>query len=249
MEQFKLIALDMDGTLLDDDLTVSPANREAITLAMQKGVYVVLSTGRYIASAREYGESLGLTSYVVSSNGGEIWSYSDELVERYTLPAAMVEWLRDLGRKYGTRYWGTATDGAWHCEDFPEDVYAHDWLKFGISTEADQVRNTVWDTLQAKGQFELTNSTPFNIEVNPKGINKATGLSTVCRHLNLTMNNVLAVGDSLNDIAMIRAAGCGVAMGNAQQQVKDDADWVTGTNTEDGVAQAIYHWVLEKQVL
>lgn len=245
MTQIKLIALDMDGTLLDDDLTVSPANREAIAHAQQKGVHVVLSTGRYILSAREYAESLGLTTYIVSSNGSEVWSYEGDLVERHVLPAEMVEWMRDTARYYGTRFWGTAADGVWHAEDFPEDVYGHDWLKCGFSTEDDRTRQTVWESLQATRQLELTNSSPWNIEVNPKGISKATGLLTVCQLIGLTMQNVMAVGDSLNDVAMIKAAGCGVAMGNAQQPVKKAADWVTGTNTEDGVAQAIQRFVLE----
>ena len=244
MAQIKLVALDMDGTLLDDDLAVSAANREAITSALQKGVHVVLSTGRFITSAREYAESLGLKDYIVSSNGGEVWNEADELVERHVIPTAKVAWLRDVGKQHEVRYWGTTTDGFKHWPNFPEDIAAYDWLKVGFSTEDDRARQKVWDTLQAEGHFELTNSTPINIEVNPKGVNKATGLEMVCRRLSISMANVMAVGDSLNDRAMIKAAGCGVAMGNAQQQILDEADWVTGTNTEDGVAQAIHQWVL-----
>ncbi|MFS8578743.1 MAG: HAD hydrolase family protein, partial [Novibacillus thermophilus] len=69
-------------------------------------------------------------------------------------------------------------------------------------------------------------------------------LETVCRQLNFSMDDVLAVGDSLNDVAMIRSAGIGVAMGNAQERVREAADWVTVTNEEDGVATAIHRWVL-----
>lgn len=249
MNRFKLIALDMDGTLLDGELKVSPANREAIALAQQKGVHVVLSTGRFITSTREYANSLGLTSYLVTSNGAEIWSPSGELLEKHTLPSDLVAWMVGLGKKYGTRYWGASTDIVWHWEHFPADVHAYEWLKFGFDTGDDSAREAIWETLQRTGKLELSNSSPTNIEVNAKGVSKASALAVVCRRLNFTMDNVLAVGDSLNDIAMIREAGCGVAMGNAQQRVKDEADWVTGTNLEDGVARAIHRWVLETEAV
>lgn len=244
MNVYQLVALDMDGTLLDDASNVPEGNREAIKRAQQEGVHVVLSTGRFIDSTREYAASLGLTSFLVSSNGGEIWSHEGELLERHLLPSATVAFMRDLGRQHGVRYWGTATDGVFHWEEFPEDTDTYDWLKFGFSTEDDDKRQAVWESLKVTGELELTNSSPINIEVNPRGINKATALATVCRRLDLTMENVMAVGDSLNDIAMIKAAGCGVAMGNAQERVKEEADWITGTNVEEGVAQAIYRWVL-----
>lgn len=90
----------------------------------------------------------------------------------------------------------------------------------------------------------MTNSHPCNIELNPKGVSKASGLKEVCRRLGIDMSEVVAVGDSLNDLAMIREAGLGVAMGNAQEEVKKAADWTTVTNEEDGVAEVIFKKVL-----
>lgn len=246
MNRFKLIALDMDGTLLDEQLKISPANRKAIAQAQQKGIHVVLSTGRFIGSTCEYARSLGLTSYLVTSNGVEIWNPSGELMERHPLPSELVVWMHELARSNGAYYWASTSDGVWHRENFPDHISEYEWLKFGFDTADDHIRETIWHALQATGKLEVSNSSPTNIEVNVKGVNKATGLETVCRKLNITMDDILAIGDSLNDLAMIRAAGCGIAMGNAQKRVKDEADWVTGTNAEDGVAQAIQHWVLGK---
>lgn len=249
MGQIKLIALDMDGTLLDPEDNVSEANREAIFRAQQKGVHVVLSTGRFIESTSEYAEMLGLTSYLVTSNGGEIWDERRRRIERHLLPNERVGWMRDLAQKKGARYWGTSTERVWRWDEFPDDPTTYEWLKFGFSTENDRIREEIWASLLATNELEVTNSSPTNIEVNKIGVNKATALSKVCRRLNFTMDAVLAVGDSLNDLAMIRAAGCGVAMGNAQQQVKEQADWVTGTNEDDGVAQAIQRWVFKENVI
>ena len=106
-------------------------------------------------------------------------------------------------------------------------------------------RDIVQKELQERGEFELSNSTPTNIEVNPAGINKARGLTLVCERLGIEMKNVMAVGDSLNDLAMIAEAGLGIAMGNAQEVVKKAAAWVTSTNNEDGVALAIHKWVIK----
>lgn len=126
----------------------------------------------------------------------------------------------------------------------PENITDHEWLKFGFDIEDDDIRNEVLEELRKNKELEITNSSPTNIEVNALGINKAAALAKVSEKLGFTMENVMAMGDSLNDIAMIKEAGLGVAMGNAQDTVKETADWITDTNIEDGVAKAIRHWVL-----
>src|SRR5699024_9567724 len=92
-------------------------------------------------------------------------------------------------------------------------------------------------------ELELTNSMPYNVEINPAGVNKAAALEKVCDWMGITMNNVMAAGDSLNDIKMIEQAGTGVAMGNAQEAIKKVADYVTDSNNQDGVANAIQRFV------
>jgi 5-amino-6-(5-phospho-D-ribitylamino)uracil phosphatase len=241
-KNFKLIALDMDGTLLNEDEKISQGNRQAITEAQEKGVYVVLSTGRSILTCRDYAKSLNLSSYLVTVNGSEIWDGSGNLVERNLLLTEDIRMMWELAKTYQTWYWAISTDRTWRGE-LPVDLDDRQWLKFGFDIEEDAVREIVLEKL-GKGKFEISNSSPTNIEVNALGINKAKGLLHVCNKLGITMNEVLAIGDSLNDLVMIKEAGCGVAMGNAQDIIKKAADWVTGTNREDGVAQAIRHWVL-----
>ncbi|MCY8918645.1 phosphoglycolate phosphatase [Bacillus atrophaeus] len=239
----KLIAIDMDGTLLNDEQLISEGNRQAIREAEDKGVYVVISTGRTLMTCRELAESLKLSSYLITANGSEIWDSEFNLVERQLLHTDHIQMMWDLKNKHNTNFWASTVDKVWRGE-FPETITDHEWLKFGFDIEDDDIRNEVLTELKKNKELEITNSSPTNIEVNALGINKAAALAKVSEKLGFTMENVMAMGDSLNDIAMIEKAGVGIAMGNAQDTVKETADWVTDTNIEDGVAKAIRHWVL-----
>lgn len=235
----------MDGTLLNDKGEVSEGNRLAIKEAQQKGIFVVLSTGRSLRTCKEHADSLELTSFLVTVNGSEIWDDKRELVERNLVNSDLIQWMWELSKQHKTKFWAISTTKNWF-NDMPEDILGFEWLKFGFDIDDDEIRETIMKELKAKGEFELSNSTLKNIEVNPIGINKAKGLKVVCERLGIAMENVMACGDSLNDLAMIQEAGLGIAMGNAQETVKETADWVTATNNEDGVAKAIRKWVLEK---
>ncbi|OLS36915.1 Cof-type HAD-IIB family hydrolase [Bacillus sp. MRMR6] len=239
----KLIALDMDGTLLNEKHLVSEANRRAIQEAQDLGVHVVLSTGRSLRTCKEHADSLRLTSYLVTVNGSEIWDEKRELVERNTVNSELVQWMWELTKKHQTKYWAISPQGNWF-DEMPDDLHDKEWLKFCFNTRDDEIREKIMHALHTKGEFEITNSSPRNIEVNAAGINKEKGLGIVCKRLGISMGNVMSVGDSLNDLAMIKAAGLGIAMGNAQSIVKESADWITATNREDGVALAIRKWVL-----
>ncbi|MED1124704.1 phosphoglycolate phosphatase [Bacillus atrophaeus] len=239
----KLIAIDMDGTLLNDEQLISEGNRQAIREAEDKGVYVVISTGRTLMTCRELAESLKLSSYLITANGSEIWDSEFNLVERQLLHTDHIQMMWNLKNKHNTNFWASTVDKVWRGE-FPETITDHEWLKFGFDIEDDDIRNEVLKELKKNKELEITNSSPTNIEVNALGINKAAALAKVSEKLGFTMENVMAMGDSLNDIAMIEKAGVGIAMGNAQDIVKETADWVTDTNIEDGVAKAIRHWVL-----
>ncbi|MBM7652966.1 Cof-type HAD-IIB family hydrolase [Neobacillus cucumis] len=240
----KLIALDMDGTLLNNNGQVSSANRDAIRAAQEKGVYVVLSTGRSLLTVREHADDLELTSYLVTVNGSEIWDEKRELVERNIVNPEHIQWMWDLSKQHNSKFWAINTEQTWHNE-MPEDLHKLNWLKFGFTIEDDATRELVLKELTARGEFEITNSTLKNIEVNAAGIHKARGLSVVCSKIGIDMQNVMACGDSRNDLMMIKEAGLGVAMGNAQDVVKAAADWITASNEEDGVAKAIQKWVLD----
>lgn len=235
----KLVALDMDGTLLTKNHEVSVANQEMIAKAQAQGITVMLCTGRWIGFCESYAEELRLNTYFITVNGGEIWTAKKELIERHELGPKTIESMWHLGNKIGVNMWMTSTTNNYTNSNRPEDFTAYKWLKIGYSTEDHEKLATIKEELKTYEGLELTNSLPTNIEVNPLGVNKASALVRVCKELGITMDEVMAVGDSMNDIKMIEQAGIGVAMGNAQEKVKAAADVITDANYEDGVATAI----------
>lgn len=238
----KLIALDMDGTLLNENHEISAGNREAIMEARELNVPVMIATGRTRATCGSYAQSLGLQTFLVTANGGEIYNKDGVLIHATDLHEDAVDHVYELRERYGAHVWAASSNGLFRG-DLPEDRHNYNWLKFGFDTTDDQVRKDIIAELTEHGLTEITNSSPTNIEVNAIGINKANAIKMVCDELDIDMKHVMAVGDSLNDIAMIQEAGIGVAMGNAQDLVKRKADWITATNANDGVAAAIHRWV------
>lgn len=242
-KDFKLIALDMDGTLLNKKDAISDENRKVIEEAQANGIHVVLSTGRSILTCGKYAKSLNLSSYLVTVNGSEIWDCAGNLHERNVINTDFIQMMWEWAKTNNTHFWAVATDKVWR-DQMPENLFEHTWLKFGFDFADDSIRETILQRLLSREELEVSNSSPTNLEINAAGVNKAMGLIHVCNKLGIAMDEVIAMGDSLNDIEMIKAAGCGVAMGNAQNEVKEAADWITATNEENGVAKAIRHLVL-----
>ncbi|GAE31012.1 Cof-type HAD-IIB family hydrolase [Alkalihalobacillus hemicellulosilyticus] len=243
-KNIKLIAIDMDGTLLNKDHQISSENRKVIKAAQDQGIHVVISTGRTRMTLDPLIENLSLNSYLITVNGSEIWNDSLELIERKTLDSDLVEYMWRLKEKHRTYCWAASVGNVWR-ESFPaEDIHSHEWMKFGFDIEDDTIRERIYEDLSKLGMLEITNSSPTNLEINAIGVNKAKAVELVCHKLGFTLENVMAIGDSLNDIAMIQEAGIGVAMGNAQDLVKEAADWISTSHEEDGVAKAIKTWCL-----
>ncbi|PZE21284.1 Cof-type HAD-IIB family hydrolase [Paenibacillus xerothermodurans] len=244
MGNYRLIALDMDGTLLTEDKTVSKENRAALEAAAAAGVTVMLATGRGIQNVMPYLEELELNSPIVTVNGSEVWASPGTLHHRTLMDSKLIRDMHSIAEEYDTWYWAYAVGDIFNKDKWVDSYDNHQWLKFGYYYEDAERLRAIRDKLAAWDLFEVTNSHPFNIELNPKGVNKASGIRQVCELLGIDMSQVIAMGDSLNDESMIRAAGLGVAMGNAQDEVKRFADVVTATNEEHGVARIIEQYIL-----
>lgn len=244
MGQYKLIALDMDGTLLNPDRRITEQTKLWIRRADEAGVTVCMATGRGRALILPFMRELGLRTPFIAANGSEVWRNPDELESRRLLDPDSVEFMYNLSQKYDVWFWAHSVGSEYNSHHWVGNVHNDEWLKFGYYTENDVILSKLLEELRARGGLELSNSDPSNIEVNPAGVHKAYGLRRICELIGCTMEQVVAMGDSLNDIEMIRQAGLGVAMGNAQQEVKAVADVVTETNENDGVAAAIRQYVL-----
>ncbi|WP_262360921.1 Cof-type HAD-IIB family hydrolase [Gorillibacterium timonense] len=243
IKRYKLIALDMDGTVLNEESQISPENRKWMERAIEHGVPVMFATGRGLQSVQPYVQELGLASPMVAANGSEVWEAPGRLKTRHLMEVEWIHEMVELAKKHDSWFWGYAVEGLFNKERWLDDPGSVEWLKFGFYLEDAEVLAKIYAELEQTGRYELTNSHPFNIEVNPHGVSKESGMREVCDMLGITMDEVIAMGDSLNDLKMIRAAGLGIAMGNAQEEVKAAADYITALNTEDGVARAIEKFV------
>lgn len=240
MNDWRLLALDMDGTLLSSDGTVSMENRKWIYLARDAGIDVTLATGRLMRGlVPDVAQDLQVTAPIVTANGGQVAMPAGEILSRHALTPADVAWMHGLAVQHGVHFWAAAVEDNYGPDTFPDELLDKTWLKFGMAAQDADVIQEIWAIIERTGKYELTNSDPKNVEVNPRGVTKASGLQTACDRLGIGANQVIAIGDSLNDVPMLRWAGLGIAMGNAQPVVKAAAQRLTATNDENGVAKAI----------
>lgn len=239
MKHCRLIALDLDGTLLDLQGTISNENQTWIDKARNRGIEVTIATGRPRRLMTRYLEQLNLRVPYVVANGSEVWDENGTLLERHTIKHEDVAFLLNVAQRYGTVFWSSIVDHVFKPGEIPDKIENYQWLKFGFKSDQDEVIKQIWECLTEYEKLEITSSDPQNIEVNPLGISKATGLRKVCEHLKIQPHQVIAMGDGLNDITMMKWSGLGIAMGNAHAQVKSAAGRVTDHHLQDGVARAI----------
>ncbi|OIB47518.1 haloacid dehalogenase [Streptococcus pneumoniae] len=218
----KLLALDMDGTLLNEAKEIPQAHITAIHKAIEKGVKLVLCTGRPLFGVLPYYKKLGLdlqNEYVIVNNGCSTHQTSDwGLVDWKELSPADIEYLYDLAEKSNVQ-----------LTLFDESHY------FVLGGKPNQV---------IENDAKLVFSDLTENEAMPLGTTKATALSRLAEILKIDSSEIMAMGDANNDIEMLQFAGLGIAMGNASDYVKSLADAVTSSNEEDGVARAIEKYIL-----
>jgi Cof subfamily protein (haloacid dehalogenase superfamily) len=261
--------MDLDDTLLRDDWTISPRVVKTIQRAQAQGVKVTIATGRMPISARPYAEQLGIDVPVITYHGAMIQQVlSREILFRCVIPSTLAaEIVRDvLGRGiYAQVYLKdrvvTSKVNDWSREyakiakvyieeaDLPallsaEPEGVEKILLMGEESELDQL-NPLLQQRFGKN-VHLTKSKPFFLEMTDSAVNKGVALAALAKRFGIAREEVMAIGDSFNDLEMIKYAGIGVAMGNARPEIQAQADFVTATNEEDGVAEAIERYVLAK---
>jgi len=265
----KILVLDLDGTLLNSQKEISPATKASIRRMMEKGHKVILASGRPAPGMYRYEQELELErfgGYLLSFNGALIISCrTGEILCQRTLPHALIPELYFFARKNGC---GLATHlGEVAISAFEPDWYvAHEAQINGMSVRmvenfVDFVDFDVYKCLmtaepeRAAGLEEelrekcgyaasIYRSEPFYIEVMPKGVDKGEALGKMLEMMGKCRENVICCGDSFNDISMIKFAGVGVAMGNAQPEVKEAADYVTADLDSDGLVEVIDRFIL-----
>ena len=264
---FRAIALDLDGTLTNHDKVVTPRTRQALLLAESKGAIIILASGRPTYGIVPVAECLDLEKrggYILSYNGGNIVNAKtgEKLFSQF-LPDAVIPILYKYAKEKNHALLGYA--GNEIITEMPDDQYVKeesrinkmnirkvDNLMDALEPHPTKLLMTGDPTDMIKAEEELVEilgekmdifrSAPFFLELVPKGIDKAQSLLRLLSKINLTPADLMAFGDGYNDLSMLKLAGVGVAMANAAPEVRADADYVTLSNEEDGVAEALLHF-------
>ncbi|WP_064092790.1 Cof-type HAD-IIB family hydrolase [Rossellomorea aquimaris] len=267
---YKMIVLDLDDTLLRDDQTISDRTKDALLQAQEAGVKVVLASGRPTYGMRWVAKELKLDhygSYILSFNGSKIidCKTNEEKYSR-TLSAETAHRLYDLSKREGVGILTYAEDAILVEEEnefatieseltgLPVQVVSNfkeavtkPVVKALMLKEAERLVD-VEKKLQTEleGELSVMRSKPFFLEFTQLGVTKGASLDYLITPMGITSDEVIAIGDSYNDLAMIEYAGLGVAMGNAPEDIKERADYVSSSNMEDGVAEVVEKFVLNR---
>ncbi|BDU51618.1 Cof-type HAD-IIB family hydrolase [Haliovirga abyssi] len=268
--KYKMLVMDMDDTLLRKDHTISERTKKAIKETQEKGVKVVLASGRPDFAMKDYAKELELDkykSYILSFNGARIIDcHKDEIIFEQSLKKEVAHELYEISKK--------------------ENMFIHTYLSDDIITEQNNeyteieanitgmkiktitdfkksIKGNVIKVLMLEDptylkkvseklhpklsdKLNMTISKPYFLEFMDKGIDKGETLKKLANKLNINIDEIIAVGDSFNDSTMIKTAGLGVAMGNAHEEIKEIADYITDTSMNDGVAKLIEKFILKK---
>lgn len=243
--KYKLIALDLDGTLLTDREQITDETKRWIQYAVDNGVKVIFATGRGLQNAKGFWDELGLDSPMVLLNGAETWEGPGRLNKRVFIPRDTIRRIHAIAAERGDWYWGYSVESLTGATDWTPEMFERDWMKFGIGSHDQRKLAEIKEELLSWGTLEITHSAPVNMEISVQGITKESGVREVCQLLGLSMSDVIAMGDSSNDAKLLKAAGLGVAMANGEEHIQSIADVITAANNEDGVAQAIRKYVFQ----
>lgn len=273
-----MICIDIDGTLIRPDLTLSERVIKAIKKARDQGVVIVLSTGRMYKSALLYSDQLELMDPIVSSNGAYVRNKeNDEIYYEQNLTSDDVKFIIKVLDKHGEKInWynhntmfisqyreyvsryeemsKTLPDNRKIKIQYLDDKYTIDHalneaknvLQKGIVFPNMDLIPAIREEFLEYDQVKVVSSGPDNIEFTAIGADKGLGVLALAKAKSIKPEEIIAIGDSENDLAMLEVVGLPVAMGNAVDSVKKVAKYVTDTNVNDGVAKMIEKFILKE---
>ena len=262
----KLVAIDMDGTLLNSKKELLEETKQYFKDFHKKETetLLVLCTGRPETGIRPYLKDLGYLEenhYIISQNGANIYESrtGKRVMDAFLDSAAIQKWI-ELGKKHGISVMGAGVDYYYCFDQEPTE-----WMEFDVKLVSGKLKriptkeslNTDFYKILLMGdeeqlnefetfipqewrdEFYVVRSQKYLVEVLTKGVNKAFGLEKLAQKLNILPSEIAAIGDAANDVEMLEYAGLAIAMGNASEEVKAIADIVTDTNENNGVIKAI----------
>lgn len=269
MAEIKLIALDLDGTLLDSQKRLSYKNETVLKECIQKGIWVVPCTGRIWGGVPEFLRDFPGIRYAITTNGAIIEDVRDQVIlDAHKMTCELAMDILLMARQFHTMYDVYVSGHAYGEERFMDhmeeygispliqkmvrstrevvpDVRAQigklgqpvEKINYFFGDMAERTRAR--DALNARGDVIVSSSFSNNLEINALGATKGEAILRLAAHLGIRAEETMGIGDGGNDVTMMKMAGTGIAMGNAEDSLKEIADYVTLTNDEDGVAAAI----------
>lgn len=269
MKDIKMLVLDIDGTLTNSQKEITPETKKAIHEIQERGHKVMLASGRPTPGMKRYADELELEKYggyLLSFNGGRIINCrSGEIVYQKMFPAVLIPEIYHFAKRHDCgliTYYGDKIILATRMDEYLElesrinqmkIAEVEDFLSY-VDFDVNKLLMTAPIEVAEQYEKELATkygdvisvyrSEPFFIELMPKGVNKATSIDRMLSTVGLTRENTICCGDGFNDMTMIEYAGVGVAMANAQDKVKEKADYITDSNDEDGIVKVIDKFIL-----
>ncbi len=266
MTRIKLIALDLDGTLLNSSLRLSERNGEAVRRALDRGVKIVLATSRWFGLAKRTADHLGIDTPLVCSNGALVRRPSDgREILHLRLDQEVAREVTTLGDERGWEMFTTIEDatfmrmrpgviperlpGGLRISERQAEEVARGQptavLVFGQEA-VDEISQRLLPAYDGRAKFSLNRpvNLPHYVVLTHPDADKGNALETVCRQMDVPLSDVMAMGDSESDLAMLRLAGLGIAMDNSPDEVKRAALHIAPSNDADGVAWAIDRFAL-----
>lgn len=262
--KYRLIALDLDGTLKNSNNEVSERTKKALMKAQKKGVKIVLASGRPTYGLRHECDLLDLEKYdgfLLSYNGARVsTAKSEETIFEQTLSVKQAKQAYDRSKEFNLSC--LTYDGPYVISENTQDHYVQyeydindmygkqiDSFKYYLKNpvykvlltgEPDYVGSILDDFKEPFGDsLSIYRSAPFFVEIMARGIDKAASLDRLVKYMGIKREEVIAFGDGYNDLSMIEYAGMGVSMANGVDKLKEKADFVTLSNDEDGIAYAL----------
>lgn len=273
---YKLVAIDVDGTMLDSQKRISQENKEAIKNAINAGTHVVVCSGRIYAGAAVIGKEIGTKLPIITCNGARIkdMKTNDVLFNR-SVPLHICEKVIDYCHEHNIYYHiyvgdiffterlaYTSLSFAKKNKELPEEdrmdirivedmkkalrEYSDDISKIVIIDEDPDILAKTRSDLEKIKEIVLMSSGADNFEMMDAQVSKGAAVKFLAEKYGILQEEVMAIGDNENDLSMLEYAGLAVAMGNGEDYVKEIADFVTLSNDESGVAYAINKFVLNK---
>lgn len=269
---YKLLAVDMDGTLLNSKGELTEKNKNALKAAMSKGVKVVITSGRAIHSIKRFLIEAGLTGendYAITYNGGAVYNLKNfeciaykgitgrnlfeikELCESLDMKMIAYDWNYSLAEEeneytiFEREHIGSPVKLVSYKEYVKEDDEIIKVILFDNPDALDEKMKKIPQEFYEN--YNIVKSLPWVLEILPKECNKGYGLEIMAKQLNIKREEIISIGDQANDLEMIEFAGLGVAMGNAIEEVKNIASYVTTDNDNDGVAAVVEKFILSER--